>query len=119
MSLYRALEVDCETSVSCPKVIPALASILDRTISANEALGRVQTTQLTVFHGQSAPAITIAKYLERVLKYSNSSPSCFVLAHIYMDRLLSQQRGLQLTTLTVHRLVVTSLMVAAKFYEDE
>ncbi|KAL5865112.1 hypothetical protein ACOSQ3_002626 [Xanthoceras sorbifolium] len=42
---------------------------------------------LNAFHGVRAPSISIPKYLERIYKYTNCSPSCFVVGYVYIDRL--------------------------------
>jgi Cyclin len=55
--------------------------------------------------------------LERLNKYASCSPECFVLALVYIDRLI-QKNTLLLTSLNVHRIIITSLMLAAKFFDD-
>ncbi|KAF7804753.1 cyclin-P3-1 [Senna tora] len=72
---------------------------------------------VTVFHGLTAPTLTVANYIDRIFKYSACSPSCFVLAHIYIDRFLHLTH-LKLTSLNVHRLLITTIMLAAKFMDD-
>lgn len=102
-----------------PQVLSLLSSLLERSVQKNEKL--LQTTKkkeiITVFHGLRAPNLSIRQYIDRIFKYSNCSPSCFVLAHIYMDRFL-QQPDVHLTSLNVHRLLITSVVVAAKFIDD-
>mgnify|MGYP005993619845 CR=1 FL=1 len=44
--------------------------------------------------------------LHRILKYSACSGECFVLALVYIDRLI-QQHNLVLSTLNVHRVIIT------------
>ena len=44
--------------------------------------------------------------LRRILKYSACSAECFVLALVYIDRLI-QQHNLVLSTLNVHRVIIT------------
>ena len=61
--------------------------------------------------------MTVLAYLERIKKYARCSDSCFVVALIYIDRLIETQ-NVVLTSLNVHRLVITSLMLAAKFFDD-
>lgn len=78
----------------------------------------MQAQRLTVFHGQRAPAISVEQYVERIFKYANCSPSCFVVAYAYLDRFIHQQPGIPITSLNVHRLLITSVMVAAKFLDD-
>eukprot|EP00897_Mesotaenium_endlicherianum_P008322 jgi/Mesen1/7518/ME000039S06738 len=103
-----------------PAILEVLASLLERVVACNES--HVQSSgsanKLTVFHGLRAPTISVDKYLERIYKYANCSPSCFVVAYAYMDRLIHRHPELPITSLNVHRLLVTSIMVAAKFLDD-
>lgn len=102
-----------------PLVLKLLSSFLERTVQKNEML--METTQfkdvMTIFHGLRAPPVSIRQYIDRIFKYSGCSPSCFVVAHIYVDRFL-QRTDVHLTSLNVHRLLITSVMVAAKFIDD-
>lgn len=71
----------------------------------------------TMFHGLRAPTLSIRCYIDRIFKYFGCSPSCFVIANIYVDRFLKCTE-IQLTSLNVHRLLITSIMLAAKFIDD-
>lgn len=73
---------------------------------------------LDVFHGVRAPNISILKYIERIYKYTNCSPSCFVVGYVYIDRLLHKYPQSLVVSLNVHRLLVTAVMVAAKMLDD-
>lgn len=102
-----------------PRILSLLSSLLERVVQKNEMLldsKKIKET-FTVFHGLRAPNLSIQKYLERIFKYSKCSPSCFVLARIYIDRFL-QQPDIHLTSLNVHRLLITSVVVAVKFIDD-
>lgn len=123
--LYMALELNGADSGMCerPRVLAVLSSLLDRVVARNERQALVlnrslSPPKLTVFHGLRAPTISIEKYLERIFKYANCSPSCFVVAYAYIDRFIHQQPGIPITSLNVHRLLITSVMVAAKFLDD-
>nr|AZA07821.1 cyclin P3 [Vaccinium corymbosum] len=102
-----------------PRVLWLLSSLLERSVQKNDMLLKNSQIKdvLTIFHGSRAPSLGIQQYLERIFKYSCCSPSCFVLAHIYLERFI-QQKKVHLTSLNVHRLVITSVMVAAKFIDD-
>lgn len=108
-----------------PKVLTVLASVLERLVSRNEQFastpsqpGVFNPKKLTIFHGLRAPSISIAKYLERIFKYTSCSPSCFVVGYVFIDRLIHRQPDLLVTSLNVHRLLVTSVMVATKMLDD-
>ncbi|KAJ9188133.1 hypothetical protein P3X46_003524 [Hevea brasiliensis] len=102
-----------------PQVLTLLSSLLERSVQKNETV--LETKQIkdaiTEFDGLRAPAVSIRQYIDRIFKYSGCSPSCFVVAHIYVDRFI-QSTDVRLTSLNVHRLLITSVMVAAKFIDD-
>lgn len=108
-----------DKGVGVPRVLSLLSSFLDRSVQKNEMLLDDKHIEdvVTVFHGLSAPALSVRKYIDRIFKYSGCSPSCFVVAHIYVDRFL-QNTDIKLTSLNVHRLLITSIMLAAKFMDD-
>jgi Cyclin len=58
-----------------------------------------------------------AAILSRIHRYASCSNECFILALIYVDRLI-QRNNFLLTELNVHRVVVTSVLLAAKFFDD-
>ncbi|XP_073063445.1 LOW QUALITY PROTEIN: cyclin-P3-1 [Primulina eburnea] len=102
-----------------PRVLSLLSMFLERSIQKNERI--LETTQvkdaITIFHGLRAPSLSIPQYIARIFKYSCCSPSCFVIAHIYVDRFI-QRTDSRITSLNIHRLLITSVMVAAKFMDD-
>lgn len=120
--LYSALDLSESEVGFCesPRVLPILASLLDRVVQRNEKLLEATKKQekITVFHGLRAPNLSIRSYIDRIFKYSNCSPSCFTLAYVYIDRFIHQQPEVPITSLNVHRLLITSVMVAAKFVDD-
>jgi len=73
---------------------------------------------ITIFHAQRPPTITIRNYLERIVRYSPCSTDCYVLALIYIDRIIQQNNHFQLNSLNAHRLLITSILVASKFFDD-
>ncbi|KAH1086479.1 hypothetical protein AAZX31_07G113000 [Glycine max] len=99
-----------------PKVITFLSSLLERVAESNDH--NQQHQKISVFHGLTRPNISIHSYLERIFKYANCSPSCFVVAYVYLDRFTQRQPSLPINTFNVHRLLITSVMVAAKFMDD-
>ncbi|XP_051141761.1 cyclin-P3-1-like [Andrographis paniculata] len=102
-----------------PRVLSLLSALLERSVRKNERM--VETSRYkdraTLFHGVSAPSLTIHQYVVRIFKYSRCSPSCFVLAQVYIDRFI-RCTALILTSLTVHRLLIAAVVVAAKFIDD-
>ncbi|CAN8280410.1 unnamed protein product [Cochlearia groenlandica] len=105
-----------------PTVLSCLASSLERSLLLLDDENSIESPEIedsvtTFFEGLSLPEISIGSYLDRIFKYSCCSPSCFVIAHIYIDKFLHRTRT-HLKPLNVHRLVITSVMLAAKVFDD-
>ncbi|KAE8688496.1 Cyclin-U3-1 [Hibiscus syriacus] len=103
-----------------PTVLSLLSSVLERSVRGNEKLlvrSKIKDS-ITIFHGSKEPSLNIRQYVERIFKYCKCSNSCFVVAVIYIDRFL-QRIDAYLTSLNVHRLLITSVLVAAKFMDDQ
>ncbi|KAK0600004.1 hypothetical protein LWI29_010643 [Acer saccharum] len=119
---YSAVGLDDSLGiVGNPRVLSLLSSILERSIQKNESSLKVSRKQevVTIFRGTRAPpSMSIGQYIERIFKYSTCSPCCLVLAYVYTNRYLQRIDG-SLTSLVVHRLLITSIMVAAKCIDDE
>ncbi|KAK8698094.1 hypothetical protein V6N13_114225 [Hibiscus sabdariffa] len=103
-----------------PRVLSLLSSVLERSIRGNEKLLAASKIKdgMTIFHGTKEPSLNVRQYVERIFKYCKCSNSCFVVAIIYIDRFL-QRIDAYLTSLNVHRLLITSVLVAAKFMDDQ
>mmetsp|Transcript_29711 Transcript_29711/g.52972 ORF Transcript_29711/g.52972 Transcript_29711/m.52972 type:complete len:151 (+) Transcript_29711:148-600(+) len=71
------------------------------------------------FQAERAPSITVRNYIQRLDKYMLCSPECFVLALIYIDRVSTKSQEFAVNSLSIHRALLTGLVVAAKFFEDK
>jgi len=85
-------------------VIEVLSNILNRLVDASR--NNPVNVPVTRFQALKPPSITLLNYLERIHKYASCSTECFILALIYIDRLI-QENGFTLTPLNVHRVVIT------------
>lgn len=97
--------------------VPVLSDVLHRITERNDEIP-VSSQQVTIFHALKAPEIKVRDYLNRLGQFSHCSPECFVLALIYLDRILHRNPGFVISSLNIHRLLVTSVMLAAKFFDD-
>ncbi|KAM4103714.1 hypothetical protein ACJW30_06G098900 [Castanea mollissima] len=118
---------------STPRVLTILSSVLEKLVARNDRLRDCLSAELdelslgsallgksfNAFHGVRAPNISIPKYLERLYKFTDCSPSCFVVGYVYIDRLVHRHPDSLVISLNVHRLLVTSVMVASKMLDDE
>mmetsp|Transcript_7934 Transcript_7934/g.11960 ORF Transcript_7934/g.11960 Transcript_7934/m.11960 type:complete len:173 (+) Transcript_7934:52-570(+) len=73
----------------------------------------------TRFHAAEMPLISIEDYIERIALYSSCSESCFILALVYIDRIIHVNEDFELCFLNIHRLLITSVLLAAKFHDDD
>lgn len=106
-----------------PLVITVLASLLERTLVRNERIGRKcmsnsGSTKTMVFDCYETPDMSIQSYLERIFKYTKAGPSVYVVAYVYIDRFCRSQPEFRITGRNVHRLLITTIMVASKYVED-
>jgi len=100
------------------KLVSVLSNVLGRLCERNDRF-IIKHSAVTRFHALRAPQITVRTYLNRIAKYSNCSEECFVLALIYIDRLIKHNGNFLLNSHNVHRLLITSVMLAAKFFDDQ
>eukprot|EP00301_Raphidiophrys_heterophryoidea_P007536 c12905_g1_i2.p1 GENE.c12905_g1_i2~~c12905_g1_i2.p1 ORF type:complete len:175 (+),score=39.27 c12905_g1_i2:234-758(+) len=99
------------------EIVQVLACVLDQVVSRNDRLP-LASNKVTIFHALRSPNIGVKSYLERVHKFVNCSNECYVLALIYMDRVIQRNPEFFISSLNVHRLVICSVMLAAKFFDD-
>jgi len=71
------------------------------------------------FHSVRAPPMTVVDYLTRIRKYFLCSDECFVMALVYIDRMSKTgDSSVLVCDLTVHRLLLVALVMAAKVHDD-
>ncbi|KAK6918898.1 Cyclin PHO80-like [Dillenia turbinata] len=112
-----------EAEPTTPRVLTVIAHVLQKLVARNDRLVAGLSCvaggkSLNGFHGVRAPSISIPRYLERIYKYTSCSPSCFVVGFVYIDRLVHRHPDSLVVSLNVHRLLVTSVMVASKMLDD-
>jgi hypothetical protein len=64
------------------------------------------------------PSISVKDYLERLYKYTKINSSTIVMILIYIDRLCNINK-LKLTYSIIHKLILSSMVVAFKYNEDK
>lgn len=107
-----------------PSVISVLASLLERSMARNERISRKSPQALSrdvriqAFECNDTLDMSIQSFLERVYRYIRIAPSIYVVAYIYIDRLCQFNPEFRITAINVHRLLITTIMVASKFVED-
>mmetsp|Transcript_18170 Transcript_18170/g.29853 ORF Transcript_18170/g.29853 Transcript_18170/m.29853 type:complete len:213 (-) Transcript_18170:264-902(-) len=103
------------------KLVPVLSNILKRVIARNErdkaGPGKI-STKLAAFYALRPPSIAIDSYLDRIFKYASCSSACFVLAMIYIERVMARDPAFGITSLNIHRVMITSVLLANKYLDD-
>jgi hypothetical protein len=92
--------------------VVCLASVLDQLVT------QAETTKLTRFDAVRPPNITVEDYLSRLYTYFGCSAECFVLALIYVDRVVQSHESFTVNRTNVHRLILAALLVGAKYFDD-
>lgn len=87
--------------------------MLDRLIRHNDTLS--DSRPLTRFHSKAAPAITPLAYLTRITTFINVDPCILVILLFYIDKLSSY---LTITSLTVHRFLISAVCCGSKALSD-
>ncbi|OAD79219.1 cyclin [Phycomyces blakesleeanus NRRL 1555(-)] len=108
--------------------IKMLTGLLERITKTNDKLyaasvesGRhphPRASAYTCFHARSIPNIDIHSYLNRILKYCPCANECFLSLLVYFDRMSRNSSGLRIDSYNIHRLVISGIMVASKFFSD-
>jgi hypothetical protein len=99
------------------QLIPVMAAILTHVAERDHSYPL--NDRLRPFHSMKVPPISTADYLQRIAKYAYCSPECYIFALVYLDRLVDRVPHCRITPNNVHRLLITSVMVAAKGRDDK
>ena len=117
--------VESGVTEDMPRVVAALAGILERVTDRNDAaaaaeLSAVAVAPASAFRATTKPGISVRAYMARIARFAGCSPACYVVAYVYLDRLLRRGRRLALAvdSYSVHRLLITAVLAAVKFMDD-
>ena len=85
---------------------------------ANSPL-QLDQRNLTVFDSHEIPNITMQNYLTRIMTYARTSSRSLIMSLSYIDIIVNERaNNMTVTRHNVHRLMLVSLMIASKFYND-
>lgn len=105
--------------LSAPSALTAtLCAVLESDVCASDASGHGSQDTMTVFHALEAPSISVSDYVSRVSKYVFCSEACLVTAYHYLTLAVRRHSNLSLSSLTVHRLLITAVVLACKYLDD-
>ncbi|KAI8925048.1 cyclin-domain-containing protein [Entophlyctis helioformis] len=98
---------------SSEHLISLIADMLGRLVSHNDQIP-LAASNLTRFHSRAPPAISISDYLRRIVKYAAVERICLLTLLIYIDRVCERHPLFTISSLTVHRFVITAITCACK-----
>ncbi|KAI9094852.1 cyclin-domain-containing protein, partial [Phlyctochytrium arcticum] len=90
-----------------------IADMLARLTTHNDQIP-LTSNNLTRFHSRAPPAISITDYLCRIVKYASIERVCLLILLIYIDRMCERNRSFTISSLTVHRFIITGITCATK-----
>ncbi|KAJ1927830.1 Pho80p cyclin [Tieghemiomyces parasiticus] len=101
-----------------------VAAMLDQLIAVNDNIP-FGKDHLTRFHSRVSPGISVYDYLVRIVRYTTLENTCLLLLLVYIDRASaakvrthaassSSPPAFHISSLTVHRFLITAVTIAAK-----
>lgn len=98
-------------------LVVLITSMLMELIRYNDAIP-LRDGHLTRFHSRAAPTISVLDYLQRLTTHATLSPPILLSMVFYIDRLCALYPAFTISSLTVHRFLITSATVASKGLSD-
>lgn len=98
-------------------LVVLISSMLMELIRYNDAIP-LRDGQLTRFHSRAPPGISVLDYLQRLTTHATLSPPILLSVVYYIDRLCALYPAFTISSLTVHRFLITSATVASKGLSD-
>lgn len=83
----------------------------------NDQLPLVEAN-LTRFHSRAPPGISVTDYLRRIVQWTPVEPAALLILLLYIETISNKLPGFTINSLTVHRFLITGLMLAAKALSD-
>eukprot|EP01105_Mastigella_eilhardi_P027944 TRINITY_DN88_c0_g4_i2.p1 TRINITY_DN88_c0_g4~~TRINITY_DN88_c0_g4_i2.p1 ORF type:complete len:772 (-),score=175.69 TRINITY_DN88_c0_g4_i2:325-2640(-) len=97
--------------VAAATAAAAAAAVGDSATGAEQLL-------VTPFDSKRPPTITLHAYMGRIAQYSGCTNDTVIAALVLIDRVIVKNPNFLVTNRNIHRLLLTCIVVACKFYED-
>ncbi|PYH42631.1 regulatory cyclin phoB [Aspergillus saccharolyticus JOP 1030-1] len=98
-------------------LVVLISSMLMELIRFNDKIPLHQG-RLTRFHSRTPPRISVHDYLQRLTTHATLSPPILLSMVYYIDRLCAMYPSFTVSSLTIHRFLITSATVASKGLSD-
>ena len=100
------------------KIIKKISDLFSNICQENTKNYNKENNSITKPFLSINPSISINDYLDRLYKYSKMNISTVILILIYIDR-ISNINKFKLTYYIIHKLILSSMVVAIKYNEDQ
>ncbi|KAL9038622.1 MAG: hypothetical protein Q9180_003024 [Flavoplaca navasiana] len=94
-----------------------ISNMLAELVRFNDSIP-LKDGRLTRFHSRAPPGISIKDYLQRLTTHATLSPPILLSMVYYIDKLCALYPAFTISSLTVHRFLITSATVASKGLSD-
>jgi len=94
-------------------IVLLIVDMLGRVIAHNDDIP-LSPESLTRFHSRCPPAITLLDYLRRIVKYAKVERSCLLITLHYIDQICARTPTFTISSLTIHRFLITCIAIASK-----
>jgi Cyclin len=94
-----------------------ISSMLMELVRYNDSIP-LRDGHLTRFHSRAPPGISVLDYLQRLTTHATLSPPILLSMVYYIDKLCALYPAFTISSLTVHRFLITSATVASKGLSD-
>jgi len=102
---------------SVSDLVVLIANMLMELVRFNDDIP-LKDGRLTRFHSRAPPGISITDYLQRLTTHATLSPPILLSMVYYIDRLCALYPAFTISSLTVHRFLITAATVASKGLSD-
>ena len=101
------------------KMAQSISNILEKYINISKNINMKKSKEFSlfeVFYNYEIPEISIYKYLQRIILYTNIEENTLVSSLIYIDRLCI--KNIPVNIYTIHKLLFSCILIALKVNED-
>ena len=116
--------MNCNVRESSMKIISdLLTDICEESTTNKDNNNGISTFIINIdlikpFLSKKKPAISISKFIQRIVKYTQMENSTLVLMLIYKDRLCDLNK-FKLNYFNIHKIIIGSMILAIKYNEDD
>ena len=83
----------------------------------SDYINKIKIQKNRIFTSKFPPKISIGDFINKIIKFTKTSQSTFILGLIYLDRFCKLNEYI-LNDYNVHRLFLSSILIARKYNED-